>query len=244
VNFVDMLLPLCAAVVALCAALAGYVMVKFYGVVFLGQPREAALGQAHDCGWLERLGMLWLAAGCIALGLFPTQVVAVLGEVVGQLLGYQSVRPAAPWWLLVPLPDREASYGPLAFLLVAAAVIIVTTVVVRAVYHQRVRRSAAWDCGFGRLDPRMQDTAEGFGQPIRQIFEPFFRIERHLPSPFDSEPRYSVKADDRFWRAAYLPVVRGAEWLARVAGLLQQGRISIYLTYSFLTLLALLFFVR
>jgi hypothetical protein len=41
-----------------------------------------------------------------------------------------------------------------------------------------------------------------------------------------------------------VPVARGTEWLARVAGLLQQGRISIYLTYSFLTLLALLFFVR
>ena len=35
---------LCAAAVALCAALAGYVMVKFFGIVFLGQPREAALG--------------------------------------------------------------------------------------------------------------------------------------------------------------------------------------------------------
>jgi hypothetical protein len=90
----------------------------------------------------------------------------------------------------------------------------------------------------------MQDTAEGFGQPIRQIFEPFFRIERHLPSPFDAEPRYFVKADDRFWRALYVPVTRGADWLGRCAGLLQQGRISIYLTYSFLTLLALLFFVR
>ena len=48
----------------------------------------------------------------------------------------------------------------------------------------------------------------------------------------------------RFWRAVYVPIARGTEWLARMAGLLQQGRISIYLTYSFLTLLALLFFVR
>src|SRR4029077_837548 len=102
----------------------------------------------------------------------------------------------------------------------------------------RVRKAPAWDCGFPSQTARMQDTAEGFGQPIRQIFEPFFRIERHLPSPFDLEPRYSVKADDHFWRALSLPVARGADWLARLTGLLQQGRISIYLTYSFLTLLA------
>ena len=65
-----------------------------------------------------------------------------------------------------------------------------------------------------------------------------------LVSPFDPAPRYSVKIDDRFWRALYLPIARGADALARIAGLIQQGRISIYLTYSFCTLLALLFFVR
>jgi len=240
VNFVDMLLPLGAAVVALCAALAGYVMVKFYGVVFLGQPREAALADAHDCGWLERIGMLWLAAGCVVLGLFPAQVVAVLGEMVGDLLGHVPARPAAPWWLLVPLPDREASYGPLAFLLVAAAVIVVTAVLVRAVYHQRVRRSAAWDCGFARLDARMQDTAEGFGQPIRNIFQPFFRIQRELPDPFDAAPRYRVTVTDRIWGYAYVPLGALVRRLADLAAYVQRGRVAAYLLYSFLTLLTLL----
>ena len=51
----------------------------------------------------------------------------------------------------------------------------------------------------------MQDTAEGFGQPIRQIFEPFFRMQRELPSPFDAQPRYRVDVEDHFWRWLYLP---------------------------------------
>jgi hypothetical protein len=90
----------------------------------------------------------------------------------------------------------------------------------------------------------MQDTAEGFGQPIRHVFEPFFRIERELPSPFDIAPKYRVRADDRAWNALYVPIARGAEFLARFAGRIQQGRIAVYLTYSFCTLLALLYFVR
>jgi len=90
----------------------------------------------------------------------------------------------------------------------------------------------------------MQDTAEGFSQPIRQVFEPFFRIERHLPSPFDTKPVYSVTASDHTWYWLYLPVVRGADFLARQVGRLQQGRISVYLTYSFVTLVTLLFFAR
>jgi hypothetical protein len=90
----------------------------------------------------------------------------------------------------------------------------------------------------------MQDTAEGFGQPIRQIFEVFFRMERELPSPFDREPRYRVRIGDHFWHWIYLPVARAADAISRLVSVLQQGRISVYLMYSFLTLLALLLFVR
>jgi hypothetical protein len=41
-----------------------------------------------------------------------------------------------------------------------------------------------------------------------------------------------------------LPIARGTEAVARLAGLIQRGRIGVYLTYSFVTLLALLLFVR
>ena len=65
-SFVNMLVPLGAAALALTAALAAYVMVKFYGVIFLGQPREPSLTDAHDANWLERLGSragsLWAAS--------------------------------------------------------------------------------------------------------------------------------------------------------------------------------------
>ena len=38
--------------------------------------------------------------------------------------------------------------------------------------------------------------------------------------------------------------MRAADAVARFAGLIQRGRIAVYLTYSFVTLLALLMFVR
>ena len=59
----------------------------------------------------------------------------------------------------------------------------------------------------------MQDTAEGFGQPIRQIFEPLFRMEPELPSPFDAKPRYRVTIGDHFWHWIYLPIAAGVERL-------------------------------
>ena len=122
--------------------------------------------------------------------------------------------------------------------------LLLTIRIVRWLYHGRLRKGAAWDCGFPMQTPRMQDTAEGFGQPIRQVFEAFFRIDRTLPSPFDREPRYRMIAEDHFWYWLYLPLARSADVVARLVGSIQQGRISVYLMYSFFTLLALLFFIR
>jgi hypothetical protein len=89
----------------------------------------------------------------------------------------------------------------------------------------------------------MQDTAEGFGQPIRHIFQPFFDMKRELPTPFDPQPRYRVEIGDRIWRIAYLPLARGVQRVAEALAWLQQGRIATYLLYSFVTLLVLLGFV-
>jgi len=238
--FVNMLLPLGAAVVALAAALAGYVMVKFFGIIFLGQPREPALAQARDAGGFEKAGLLWLAAGCVLLGVLPNQVIAALGTATTQLIGVAPASAGESWWMLAPLPERAVSYAPLVMLAVIAGVIAVTFLVVRLVYRRPVRRAPPWDCGFARLDPRMQDTAEGFGQPIRHIFGTFFDMERHLPSPLDAAPRYRVVVRDRFWKALYVPIAALVQRAANSVAWLQQGRISVYLTYSFITLVVLL----
>jgi hypothetical protein len=90
----------------------------------------------------------------------------------------------------------------------------------------------------------MQDTAEGFGQPVRHVFAPFFRLAQHEPAPDDARPRFSASAEDRLWYWLYLPVANLVGRLTALVTLLQRGRISVYLAYSFATLLALLLFIR
>ena len=243
-SFVNMLVPIAAAALVLAAALAAYVMVKFYGVIFLGRPREANLAYAKDAGKHERVALSLLAAGCVLLGVFPGVVIHALDPVNVLLVGSPVGEAAGNWLMLAPFGEDRSSYSPLIVLVVIVAVVLVTMQVVHRYYHGRVRRADPWDCGYPLQTPRMQDTAEGFGQPVRQVFEPFFRIERELPTPFDATPRYRVDASDPWWHWIYVPVARAAELAGRFVGLIQQGRISVYLTYSFVTLLALLFLVR
>ncbi len=251
-GYINMLIPLAAAAVVLIAALAGYVMVKFFGIIFLGQPREGAISrQARDAGPLERGGLAWLAALCVLLGLFPVFVIEQLDFVTRTLLGsgvYSTSAGVATrahgWLLLAPIDAERASYAPLVFLLTIVAIVSTTVFFVHRYWHGRIRRADAWGCGYPLQTSRMQDTAEGFSQPLRQIFEPFYRMTRELPSPSDKAPRYSVVVQDHFWHLLYLPLARLVNFVSRGIAVIQQGRIAIYLLYSLITLIVLLFLVR
>ncbi len=241
-SFLNMLIPLGAAVLALTAALAAYVMVKFYGVIFLGQHREPSLVHAHDADWLERIGLAWLALGCIAIGVMPQLALRAASTVTGMLLG-QKVNLGSSFLWLAPIAPKQASYSGVLLLAGLVAVLGVTFVVVRILAHGRMRRTVPCDCGYPWQTARMQDTAEGFGQPIRHSFGTFFDMEREMPAPDDTAPHYRIHIGDRIWRTLYLPIASGVQRLADWMGLLQGGRLSSYLLFSFLTLIALLVFV-
>ena len=250
-GVVRSLLPLFAATLALAGALTAMCFVKVYGVAFLGQPRErhAAPSAAHpwtDAGLSERLGLAWLSAGCLVLGLFPAAMLQTLNQVGVSLTGHGLSAQAleSNWLWLVPTHPAQASYSPIIFFVVVLAVVLLTVRLVRVFYHGRVRRADPWDCGFPEQTSRMQDTADAFGQPIGLVFGPLYLMKRHLPGPEDGTPKYSIKVEDRHWGWVYLPVARLAEFVSAKIGLLQRGRISTYLLYSFLTLIALLVFVR
>ena len=245
-SYLSMMVPVGAAAFVLAAALSGYVMVKFYGVIFLGQWREEKLINARDAGPFEKIGLVWLAAGCVLLGVLPVMVLGQLDHVTRLLTGNAlgQLASASGWLFVDAMSAERASYSPVLFLTGVLVMVLIAFVLVRKIYHGRMRRGPAWNCGFTQQSARMQDTAEGFSQPIKQIFEPMFRIERTAPTPFDEHPRYEGRTDDKLWFALYLPIARLAERISSAIGVLQSGRIHVYLLYSFVTVLVLLIFVR
>jgi formate hydrogenlyase subunit 3/multisubunit Na+/H+ antiporter MnhD subunit len=240
------IVPIVAAVLALSGALTGMCFVKVYGVAFLGQHRHELTRVPAEASVFERAGMVWLTAGCVVLGLLPVFMVEQLNEVVHALTGASLPSDAleSGWLWLTPTAAAQASYSPVIFFLVIAAGFALTFLIVRWIYHGRLRRSAPWDCGYPEQTSRMEDTADGFGQPIRQIFAPVFLIHREIPRPNDPRPVFRQEVEDRHWPGLYMPVARLTEFISRQIGRLQQGRISIYLLYSFITLIALLVFAQ
>ena len=95
-----------------------------------GLPRPAARGgarRAHDAGWLERVGLVWLARAACCSACCPSQVIALLGIVPAQFgfaaLGADSVELVA---CSSRSAERQAAYAPLVFLLAIVATIVLT----------------------------------------------------------------------------------------------------------------------
>ncbi len=240
------IIPLAAAALALAGALTAMCFVKVFGVAFLGVPRSVEAVGGREAGRWEQLGMAWLAALCVILGLCPVWMIGLMDPIALSLLDYSlAYTNAATHWLwLTPVSPDRASYSPVLFFIVIVAVVLAAFWLVRLLYHGRLRRTAAWDCGYPEQNARMQDTAEGFAQPIRQIFAPVYEIESHHPDPFDRQPRYLTKVRDHCWRWIYFPIAHAAAFCSRVIGRIQTGRVAVYLMYSFATIIFLLAFVR
>jgi hypothetical protein len=86
--------------------------------------------------------------------------------------------------------------------------------------------------------------------PIRRVLGFLFAVREqveivpHTNHPaFPGSLQYRLRIRDRFWNWLYAPQGDAAYWIARQVGKLQQGRIQIYLLYSFVTLIVLLVFL-
>ncbi len=246
-------LPVSAALLALTGALAATCFVKVYGVAFLGRSRTRRIRHAREVAWGMRVGMGLLALLCLVFGILPTLTIRLI-ESVPRLLLHRGLPSASVhgWLWLTPVSARVASYS--APLLVLGLVLMLA--LGYGLLHPRrqraaIRRSHAWDCGFGGLTPRMQYTSTAFSMPIRRIFSPVWTLKEQTEVQMDDrEPlrvagiRYQLQISDRIWPLLYEPMARGLQLVTRRIGRIQTGRVRTYLAYSFFTLLLLLWLVR
>lgn len=248
----NLLIPMGAALLALTSALAAACFVKAFGVTFLGHQRGHHHGRIHEANWSMRIGMMLAAATCLLLGVLPPFMISWMDPIAGKLVnGTISASASGLGWMwLTPIAAERASYSaPIAFLGILAVVIIAYLLL-----HARpgaIHRGPIWDCGFEKLTNRMQYTATSFSMPLRRIFGFLFHIKEHVrqlpPATHPAFPErlhYHLRVRDRFWGWLYQPIVDASFWISRRIGRLQQGRIQIYLIYSFLTIVVLLMFVR
>jgi formate hydrogenlyase subunit 3/multisubunit Na+/H+ antiporter MnhD subunit len=249
------IIPLAAAVLVLSGALAATCFVKVFSVVFLGQGRAKRVRSVHEARPAMVFAQGLLAALCVLFGVLPTVTVAGIGRVTEALTGEALASATRQGWLwLTPVAPEVASYSaPLIALgvLIALAAWAAVYLALRSRRREHpVTRRDPWDCGFGGVTARMQYSPTAFTMPIRQIFQPVFRIHedrvRDMDPRLPTRPahlRYILHVEDISWNTVYRPVEIAVHRVSRLVGRIQTGQLRHYLAYSFLTLLILLWLI-
>jgi len=231
----QIVLPLMVGVLALIGGLAAACFVKVFGVAFLGRPRSAEAEHALEVPLLMRAGMTTLAAACLLIGILPGVLLRPLASLTQVLI------PGAG------VPDETLS---IARVIPWIAAIILGVAALTALFKGAQRAAPTWGCGLSQLTSRMQYTSTAFSKPIRFVFSSVYKPDRKINRLPSDKPYFPVAISYRsvrttsYEKAIYRPFVDLIVSTAHQLRRLQTGNIQVYLLYIFLTLVALLAFLR
>jgi hydrogenase-4 component B len=242
-RLLAVVMPLAVAVVALTAGLSLMTFVKAFGIAFLGRARSAGAEQASESGSWMQFAMILGAMAIVGLGLIPGR----LGVESATLASRNSVGITSTGG--IKLLNISALLDPLALLLFGVAVLLPVLVksILAARRNPRRRVDLAWGCGGMRVSPRMQYTATSYAEPLSRIFDDVLKPERDLVVTHSAESQYLVErvrfrqhVTDIFEVRIFVPVLKHLDRIGLLSRKMQNGRIQVYLCYSFAALIVVL----
>jgi hydrogenase-4 component B len=183
--------------------------------------------------------MIVLAAGCIAVGVFPGFFMPMALKAVSALgLGYDAI-PPAPFVHLTGNITKAAALIFVVFLLILALRYILYR-------GKTITRSGTWGCGFTRPTVKMQYTGSSYAASILEFFRPAAPLTEVHPAVQDRFPQkthYHSRIEDIAERHQEAIVVRPVSAFFDRLRWLQHGDIHLYIGYILLAIVVLLFFV-
>ncbi len=241
-----------AATLSLTGALVAFCFVKMYGISFLGLPRtsEAENVKEPEKPMLVALGIS--AFLCLTLGIFSKYVIGLIDNVSSELI---NLRLLSTDWSLnkiahYPVADGklDISIGLLSILLlVLAGIIILVVNFIRK--RTNVEKYNTWDCGYTKLNPKIQYSATGFSKSIRIILRGIFKPNRDLViteghGPYHiKKASYTMSTEKVFEKYLYAPVIKFIINFSRKYRLkIQTGSIHTYLLYFFSIIVLMLLY--
>ena len=227
-------LPAIAAVVllAITGALALACFVKVCGIMFLGAPRSADAGKAHECGGLMRGPMIFLGILCVAIGLFSP---FFWGPVSTAATAWRSAWPAM---------EAPASLVSLAHahLIIAGGLLLAAIIFYRFVRGRIKHGSLTWDCGYAAPSPRMQYTAGSFASTLTGWFDWVLQRTRHVSGPkgiFPEKASFEEHTPETVLEKIIQPLSNYPMRMAAIARKTQHGRLQFYLLYLIIAVFTL-----
>jgi hydrogenase-4 component B len=242
------LMPLFAVLLALAGALAVMVYIKAYGSIFTGPARSEEAAAAKEAGVGKLISMLYLALGCLVLGLGAPFIAPQIVNIVVSFSGVTAVI-VSNGWQIFPGDSTQGILSPplIAILLLGLLTVPVLLIALFRGYRAGFRKDVEpWACGYG-YKPQMSISASSFDQPVKVSFWPVYWMRTLVDRPFRAIKGYSQSVvrlildaepvvESLVTRPAMHLVERAGQWIQ----FLQMGDIRVYCMYIVLTLVILL----
>jgi hydrogenase-4 component B len=229
---------------ALTGALALACFSKAFSVIFIGAPRSEAPTGAHESEPTMLLPMGVLAAGCLAIGIFPTFTTGLLDQCAVTFT--QNSSPAVRESLAAgELAARTQVNEAFRWLVIAAPVLAVALLGAFGLLQLRFRMgkvnwSGTWGCGYAAPETSMQYTTTSFGQMLVEWFS--WALPLNVRKPvidrlFPANQPFETRLPDGTLQSVVEPVAGSMNQLSVFLRILQNGSIQVYLLYILAALL-------
>ena len=248
----EVLGPLVVLLLAMVVALVAMVYTKAYGSAFSGPHRSREAAQAQDAPGAARLSMLYLALGCLLLGLGAPWIAPLISGVAAQMIAFSSSAvplSVADGLFVYPVAIQQAVYSPPLVMILLLGLLSVPWLLMAALGGRRAgRRSGVdpWACGYG-YSSSMSQSAGGFNQPVQATFGYLYRVRHLMDRPLRAlaaSGQTAVASIQRvepvIEKAVTRPTIRLVESAGHWIQGMQMGDIRIYCMYIILTLAILL----
>lgn len=219
----------CGILIALTSGGAMYAAVKCFGITYLGAPRSSKAADAHQLPLSMKLGMGILALFTVLLGILSPLAIQLISRVSTFVLNTK-----------VFLSGSEAksavSFDITITALIIAFVAAITYIIVRFnAKGKPVEINDTWGCGFNNMKPYMQYSGSGYTQPASRIVHHFVAYRKEVKQK--SAILIKQKTSDIIEKHIYEPVARCVLFMADMATKIHYGRIQLYVSYIFISLI-------
>jgi hydrogenase-4 component B len=225
VPWIAMTILFCGIILALTGGGVVWASVKSFGMTYLGEPRSNKAEEVHEIPAAMKAGMAMLGACAVLFGVFSPFIINLI-------YGWTSGDPAAS---AVGYEITIVS----AVLLLAVSAIYLAGKSLKNEEAEEVR--GTWACGFNDFKPYMEYSPDGFVQPGMRVFGNAAGYRKEVKVDGTVHTRARVK--DVIETNVYLRAVKVVDYLASRIIKIHYGKIQIYISYIFISLIVSLILV-
>jgi len=225
IPLISITILFCGITLALTSGGVVWASVKSFGTTYLGEARTSKAEDIHDVPASMKAGMAVLAAFAIAFGVFSPFIINLIyrwtsGNYAANAVGYEITIVSG---------------------FLALVILLICFVTTRLFKCSTTAESRTWGCGFNTFKPYMQYSPDGFIQPGLKLFGNITGYSKDVKIKETIHLKGRVR--DIIEANLYFRVVEIVDKAASKIIKIHYGKIQIYLSYIFVSLIISLILV-